>query len=127
MYQGEALVAKVADLKTIVINRGLEHGLEPGQRIQVYSIGEEIIDPETKQSLGKLEIIKGTGKVVHVQEKIATVSSDMKTTPSKTIRRDPTGLSAFMGSFQSYQEEEILPPITVDFDNPEIGDKVRTI
>lgn len=129
MYQGEAIVAKIISNEKVVINRGRDHGIEPGQRFQLYEEGEEIIDPETSESLGSLEIIKGTGKAVHVQAKMTTISSDMKTSPSKTIRRDPTGLGSILGASlaRSFQEEEILPPITIDFDEPKIGDLVRTI
>ena len=44
----------------------------------VYGEGGEIFDPDTKKPLGKLEIVKGTGRVVHVQPKMCTIRTDME-------------------------------------------------
>ena len=61
----------------IVINLGSEHQIKKNQRFQIYSLSdEEIIDPENGESLGRLEIVKGTGKVVEIQLKAATLESD---------------------------------------------------
>lgn len=72
-----AQVASVRDPHTLVINRGSEHGINKGQRFMVYTLSEEEIeDPETEDSLGHLEIVKGTGRATHVQEKMTTIKSD---------------------------------------------------
>lgn len=123
-------VAKVIDEYTIVLNQGYEDGIEMGQRFLIYSIGEEIIDPETKENLGKLEIVRGTGKVTHLQERIATIGSDMKTPPQKTIRKSkPGGLAsvARLYSFGSEEIEEYLPPQSVRFEYAEVGDFAKPI
>ena len=70
-----ARVVRVLDEGRIAINRGTEHGIYEGQTFLIYTLGEEIFDPETKESLGVLEITRGKGKADHVQEKIATVIS----------------------------------------------------
>ncbi|MDE2722874.1 MAG: hypothetical protein OXI59_05820, partial [Gemmatimonadota bacterium] len=71
-----ASVARVLDNYTVVINRGSEHGVEKNQRFQIYGLDdEEIIDPENGASLGRLEIVKGIGTVVHIQSQIATLKS----------------------------------------------------
>ena len=72
-------VVKVIDEFTLVINIGSDDEIEKGQRFLVYSISpDDIIDPDTNESLGKLEIVKGTGTVTHVQEKMATIESSEK-------------------------------------------------
>ena len=71
-----ASVASVMNLSRVVINRGAEHGVKYGQRFAVYALSEEdIVDPVTKESLGRLEIIKGIGKVVHIQDKISILEA----------------------------------------------------
>ena len=60
----------------IVINRGSANGIKEGQKFIVYSIGEELFDPDTNESLGNLEIIKGTGVATHVQERQTTITTD---------------------------------------------------
>ena len=60
----------------IVINRGSANGIKEGQKFIVYSIGEELFDPDTNESLGNLEIIKGTGVATHVQKRQTTITTD---------------------------------------------------
>lgn len=106
----------------LVINAGLNKHVKLDQRYLVYSLSDhEIIDPDTKQSLGYLEIVKGTGKVVHVQEKMATIESDTykMSQPTKTIRKSPIGFGS--------TEEETISKDHIAFANPEIGDFVKLI
>ncbi len=66
-----ARVAKILDEVNLVINRGRQHGTVNGQRFVIFTPGEEVHDPETGQSLGTLELVKGHARVIHVQEKLA--------------------------------------------------------
>jgi hypothetical protein len=118
-------VAAVLDDKlSLVINLGAAHGVAVGQRFLVYAIGGEVKDPDTGESLGRLEIVRGTGKVTHVQERMATIGSDMKSPASRTITRKG-GLLALMTQFG--QVEEVLPAESVPFEEPQIGDIVKFI
>ena len=123
-------VAKIIDEYTLVINRGRENNVAEGDRFLIYSIGEEILDPDTKKSLGKLEVVKGTGKAIHIQNNISIISSDMKTSPHKTIRKKVggMGLSSFYTAISGVREiEEILPSDSITFDKPEVGDFAKKI
>ena len=63
-----AFVASIINEYKVVINRGIKHDIRLGQRFLIYKLSdEEIIDPITKEPLGYLEIVKGTGKVIHLQ------------------------------------------------------------
>ena len=110
----------------IVINRGSEHGVAKDQRFQIYGLSdEEIIDPENGESLGRLEIVKGTGKVVHIQPKMATLkSTEESVTTERKIVKNRSSLSVF-----GRGEEETITPTTrrLPFNEPEVGDKVRPI
>ena len=71
-----AMVAQVIDDFHVVLNRGNAHGVEEGDKYQIYYLGDEdIIDPETNKSLGKLEYIVGIGKVTNVQEHMCVLES----------------------------------------------------
>lgn len=129
-------IAKVIDGYTLVLNKGEKDGIKVGQRFLIYSIGDEIIDPDTKESLGNLEIVKGTGRVTHLQEKVATIASDMKSSPSRTVRRfkdnDPLGIRSIqrvLGSFSTATEEieEHLPAAKIPFEDPSVGDIAKVI
>jgi hypothetical protein len=116
------IVAKVIDSFRIVINIGRQGNIKQGQRFLIYELtNEEIRDPMTGESLGKLEVVKGTGKVIHVQEMISTVESDMRETPSRTIIRRP---SAWLG----IEEETIQSPSDLrPFHEPKVGDIAKPI
>jgi hypothetical protein len=127
-------IAHVKDSYTLALNKGSLDGIKIGQRFLVYSIGEEIYDPDTKISLGKLEIVKGTGKVTHLQDHIATISSDMKESPTRVIRKPKIGSyyqSALAYALANYgtttEVEEILPADRVPFVDPTIGDISKPI
>lgn len=64
------------EIDSVTINRGKEQGIKNGQTFVIYALGNEVFDPDTNESLGILEIPKGQGTVVHVQEKMATILSN---------------------------------------------------
>jgi len=67
----EGRVAEIKDQYQIVINKGTEHGVENGMRFVIYEIGDELTDPDTGNSLGKIEYAKAKVKVTYVREKYA--------------------------------------------------------
>lgn len=126
------MVVKIIDDYKLIINKGRNQGVKDGQRYLIYEIGEEIIDPNTNKSLGKLEIIKGTGKVVHTQNNMATISSDMKTQPLRSITKKRRGslydpLQSLGKFFEPDETIELLPAEKVAFDYPKVGDIARQI
>jgi len=72
------LVASKIDDFQIVINKGYDDGVGSYMRFLVYEQGQEIFDPHSKKSLGKLEIPKGFFKVQHVQDKMTVLVSELK-------------------------------------------------
>ena len=130
MSEVKMRVAKVIDNETFILNKGSKDGIKAGDRFLVYALGDEIFDPETNENLGQLELIRGTGKVIHIQERMATVKSDMKSSPIKTIRKPKigglTGVASLVSALQTnYETEEYLPSVTVSFEDIEAGDFVR--
>ena len=116
-----ATVVKVVDEYRLAINKGTQQGIKNGQRLLIYELSEEeIIDPNSGKQLGKLEIVKGTGKVIHVQEKMSTVESDTKETDKRIIRR------TLPWAFKP-EEETVIAPYLLPFENPKVGDKAKPI
>lgn len=118
-------VANVQDEFDVVINRGREDGVKAGQRFLVYAVTDtEIIDPETGVSLGYLEVNKGTGKVIHLQDLIATVRSD-RVGAART--RSLTPFERVAQPLWGFNEEAREPGRPVPFDDPEVGDLVKPV
>jgi len=122
-----ATVVRIIDDHRIVINRGKTHGIKAGTRFLVYKLEEEEVkDPTTGLSLGYLEIVKGTGKVTYVQDRMSTVESDSRGEPTEKRvmkKRSPF----FLGPEQEEEEVILSQGDLVPFKEPEIGDKVKPI
>jgi hypothetical protein len=58
-----------------VLNRG-EGGLAKGERYDVFLMGDDLVDPQSGESLGALEIEVGTGTVTDVKPKFAFLKMD---------------------------------------------------
>ncbi len=149
MNERKTTVAKVVDRYTVILNKGARDGIRTGQRFLIYAFGDEdIIDPETKENLGRVEIVKGTGKVTHVQDKLATVASDMEEFPGTTTRSlkladwaaspfavdrievgpaGPEGPVGPVGQFGSASFADCLAIRKVPFQDVEYGDYARPI
>ena len=71
-------VAKVLDSRRVVLNRGKDADIKVGERFLIFAISQtEIRDPDTRESLGFLEVVKGTGSVSTVQDRMSVLESDM--------------------------------------------------
>ncbi len=106
----EIRVASVLSDTQLVLNIGEQDGIDPQMRFLVYGISEEqIIDPVTKEPLGYLELVRGTGRVAYIQEKMCIISSD-------------TVNSNFLSGLSSVLDGKYAP-----FSFPQVGDHVRII
>jgi hypothetical protein len=118
-----AVVAGVLDDDyALVINRGERDGIKKGQRFLIYAVSpEEMRDPINGESLGQLEMVKGTGVVSHVQERMATITSDEKSSTRRLVRDNWRVLSRLGG------ETEEFVTTSHPFKSPTIGDYARPI
>lgn len=58
--------------KQITINRGDGTDIAVGQIWNVFTVGEELIDPDTKENLGREEVLIGKVKIIGVLPKTST-------------------------------------------------------
>ena len=117
---GEILTGKVIrilDQYKLVINKGSNDGVAMSNRFLIYHLDEEIIDPDTQESLGRLEIVCGEGKPEHIQERMTTiVSTKQETRKSKTVVKYG-GFAAFGTTEETYDPEVTLLP----FENAQVN------
>lgn len=105
-------VAQVIENDILVINKGEKDLIDESLRFLVYEDQEEIFDPITKESLGKLEKPKGFFKVQHIQEKMTILVSELK--------REKSPFGALLFTLESTVEKDLLKTI-------KIGDKVKIV
>ena len=104
-------VVQVIDDYELVINKGTVDGIQNGDRFLIFAIGEEIFDPQTQESLGFLETVRGRTTVVHTQAKMSTLRSitEVEVGSGRRIYRKPnTSLSAFAALAGGFRDEEII-------------------
>ncbi|WP_264529313.1 hypothetical protein [Flavobacterium sp. N502540] len=109
----DIVVASKIDDYTIVINKGLKDFINSNMRFLVYQEGNEIIDPSTNNSLGKLEIPKGFFKVLHIQDSMTILVSELK--------KEKSMFQVLNNVYKEIDiEQDLLSKIT-------LGDKVKIV
>ena len=119
------VVVEVIDDYKVVINLGSEHGISENDMFLIYSLNKyDIIDPITDDNLGKLEIVKGIGKVIHVQNKMSTLESTSYISPlEKRVIK-------LKSPFSFENQKEILQELQakqLPFDNIRVLDHAKPI
>ncbi|MBN2091785.1 hypothetical protein JW964_19375 [candidate division KSB1 bacterium] len=71
-------VAHIIDETRVILNIGEKQGVKLDQIFLIYQEGDEVFDPDTNESLGKVELPKGRVVVEHVQEKMAIAATEKK-------------------------------------------------
>jgi hypothetical protein len=69
--------ARIVDVRNGVVYLGAAgaDGMQPGLELEVYEMGEALVDPSTGQSLGTPERFVGTVTVVTVLERFSTAKA----------------------------------------------------
>lgn len=109
----------------IVINRGARDGVRLGSRFLVFGYGPEVTDPASGESLGRLEVVRGRGEIVHVQDQMATLRSveERQTKPRRRLVRP--GILGIPST--QLLEEEIPPNEPVGFEDVCVNDFAKPI
>lgn len=105
----------------LVINVGAAKGVKNGDRYLIYALGPELKDPESGESLGALEIVRGPASVVHVQENMSVV----RTSETRTEMIYPKAAYGIMGLGGKVDHERIQ--VAVPFRAPQVGDFARPV
>ncbi len=105
-------VAYVINNEKLVLNVGNEDGISKGQEFLIYGLSkDDIVDPATNLSLGRLELVRGTGVVDYIQDKMCIIKTN-------TVKKVP-----IFSVTQSFTGETHYVP----FDSPRVGDFARQI
>lgn len=122
--ENKTIVVRVIDDSTLALNVGTENGISKGDNFLIYYVEpEEIVDPITGESLGNLEIVRGSGSVTHVQERICTIKSNRTESGGRIIRKSGFGaISSLMGETIEHPAKQAIP-----FEYPEVGDCAKLI
>ena len=131
MLKTIARVAFVPDNFSVVLNKGLDDGIELNDKFLIFGIGSEIVDPDTGESLGALEVVRGRVRVEHLQAKLCTARSvDMTQIPGRKRILERKTASTIAMAFgnnvarelieteQSSEERELVKAAKGDYARP---------
>jgi len=130
MENKEIHVVKVISKTRLVLNVGSKEGILDNSKFLIFSVDEqEITDPITGENLGKLELVKGTGHVIHLQEKICTIETFAKEKSHRIIRRtNPLWGSVLGYNIGAETETEEIPSKELEkFEDVNVGDYAKLI
>lgn len=108
------------DVLEVIVSGGHDAGLSDDMRFIVYELGEELFDPVSKASLGHFEIVKGRGRIVHMQGKMST----LRTARIRKVLNNPFAVRNALTNEISKENYKSVP---IPFKNIKIGDLVRPI
>lgn len=118
-----AKVVSVLNDEKVVINRGVDHSVRKGQRFIIYASGGEIVDPDTGENLGTLEILKGEGEVEHVQQRMSTLVSCKFEAQEEVIEPISGSFSYIIGHGKRKRTNKLPLP----FESPQVGDYAKPV
>lgn len=101
-------VARILSPTRLVLAGGAKQGISEGMEFIIYELSDPIFDPETKESLGELELHKGRVKVIHVQENLSTAMTLPRKVYVASLFEELTRVPSFTKG-QWAEEYEKLP------------------
>ncbi len=125
-------VAHIVDETRVILNIGEKQGVKLNQIFLIYQEGDEVFDPDTKESLGKVELPKGRVVVEHVQEKMAIAATEKKAQDETSRNKILSELMVDASIPRDAEREKLpidpyhlkpLPQVTL----VKVGDRVRSI
>jgi Flagellar assembly protein T, C-terminal domain len=100
-------IAKILSPSKVVLAAGAQEGVLEGMQFAIYELGDVILDPETQQPLGQLELHKARVKVSQVQEHLSVA-----TTLSRQVER--SALDMIAPSIIGRYTETVYPKLPLD-------------
>jgi hypothetical protein len=121
-------VAALVNARELVINRGSEHGVHRGMKFRVLTTEDiEVTDPETNQSLGRIQRVKVRVQASSVQERMTVCRTYEKTGGGLFNRSLAAQLAEPKYRTLRTGDESYLPPIAENQSYVRRGDAVEEI
>ncbi|MBB3956289.1 MULTISPECIES: hypothetical protein [Novosphingobium] len=111
------------DSERVLINAGSTNGITVGQRVVVFGVGPEIVDPVTQESLGRFEVVRGIGKIASVMDRMAVVECTDIQQDRKVVKG-----SSLLSPRSMFSEPDVETiTIRLPFQSVALGDLIRKV
>ena len=132
MTQITGKIAKIVDETTFLLNVGAQDGVRNGMRFVVFDEGDEVLNPDTEESLGVWEIVKGELIVTNTQERLSMAQTPLKQKVEKAGTLSALMVEASKGSAGEAQREVLAVNRSQMSGRPvtkavSVGDPVRSV
>lgn len=125
-------IAQILDPTQVVLNVGSQQGVVPGMEFVIFEEGQEVVDPSSGESLGRLELVKGRVVAVHVQDRMTLAATPPREKPAEA----PSVLSARLAEVSREDARERREELYVQRSQlagaparkpVQVGDNVRSV
>lgn len=131
-------IVRILSEHEVVINKGLANGVKYNMEFVIYEEGDPVLDPQTREALDRIEIVKDRVYVTHLQSRICIASTspvavDIGQALASAQKRGEHGISLS----PTHGPHIIQPNLNVDEGQIQplresslgirIGDKVRNV
>lgn len=123
-------VVKILNTKQIIVNAGIKNGVTIGTKFKILDKfgSDPIIDPETKEELGRLDITKATLVVTAVYPKMSILESESTYHINGKVSNFFNDYHKSINDSLNVDLNEISGDISTKSDLPiQIGDKAKMI
>src|SRR5699024_3427214 len=110
MKNKEFKIVKILDEYNVVINAGTNHDLKQSDQFQIIDKeGSEVIDPDTQEVIGTLDLIKATVEVTELHEKMCICSSKQSIKMNSLLSSTAlsTGINSIADGFAVSEQEKL--------------------
>jgi len=122
-------VARIISSTEVVLAAGSDHGVTPGMEFVIYDLSDTVFDPETREDLGRIELVKGRVVAVHVQDRITVARTRTQRIEPWFGSQSPLLAALRVGVADVIPEQlkvDVATPIQRD-NTVRIGDQVRSV
>ncbi|MCT0953853.1 hypothetical protein EFL41_09975 [Weissella cibaria] len=105
----ETRIIKILDKYKVLILGGWDDGINKGDWFNIIERGENVIDPETSESLGTLDFVKIRLEVVNVYEKFSVLSNMVTQTIPSATQNPMLSIMNSVGQEQKVTSAQQLP------------------
>ena len=125
MTKSNYKVIEILNSKELIINYGSSQGAKKGKEVRISIKGEPVIDPETKEQIGTLDIIKGELEIYQTYPNFSICRSVQRR--DRNILGSPFIKSEIFYDSLNVNNEDMTHRLPANVPPIKVGDKIELV
>lgn len=125
MTRSNYKVIEILNSKELIINYGSSQGAKKGKEVRISIKGEPVIDPETKEQIGTLDIIKGELEIYQTYPNFSICRSVQRR--DRNILGSPFIKSEIFYDSLNVNNEDMTHRLPANVPPIKVGDKIELL